>query len=122
MSRCLRAALTGFAAVLAAALLPAVAQPHSRRPVTIIVPYAPGGGTDTAARMMAAGLERELSATVQVAHRAGAAAQIGLTELTRARPGRDRRDLAGDRAAHRAAARATGAVTSRRGAARPVPN
>ncbi len=57
-----------------------------RRPVTIIVPYAPGGGTDTAARMMAAGLERELNAAFQVVNRAGAASQIGLTELTRARP------------------------------------
>ena len=35
---------------------------------------------------MAAGLERELSARFQVVNRAGAASQIGLTELTRARP------------------------------------
>ena len=86
MSRCLRSALAGFAAALAAAILPAAAQPYSRRPVTIIVPYAPGGGTDTAARLMAAGLERELNAAFQVVNRAGAASQIGLTELTRARP------------------------------------
>ena len=86
MSRCLRSALAGFAAALAAAILPAAAQPYSRRPVTIVVPYAPGGGTDTAARMMAAGLERELNAAFQVVNRAGAASQIGLTELTRARP------------------------------------
>ena len=75
------------AAVLSAAILPAVAQTYPPRwPVTIIVPCAPGGGTDTAARMMAAGLERELNATFQVVNRAGAASQIGLTELTRARP------------------------------------
>jgi len=41
MSRCLRSALAGFAAALAAAILPAAAQPYSRRPVTIIVPYGP---------------------------------------------------------------------------------
>ena len=50
------------------------------------MPYAPGGGTDTGARMMAAGLERELNATFQVVNRAGAASLIGLTELTRAKP------------------------------------
>ncbi len=70
-----------------AAILPAAAQTCSpRRPVTIIVPYAPGGGTDTAARLMAARLERELNGTFQVVNRAGAASQIGLTALARAKP------------------------------------
>ena len=83
-----RLARAGLATAFAAAILPAAAQnyPEPRRPVTIIVPYAPGGGTDTAARLMAAGLERELSATFQVVNRAGAASQIGLTELARAKP------------------------------------
>jgi tripartite-type tricarboxylate transporter receptor subunit TctC len=87
MSDCLlRLACAGLAFV--AAIVPAAAQnyPEPRRPVTIIVPYAPGGGTDTAARLMAAGLERELSARFQVVNRAGAASQIGLTELARAKP------------------------------------
>jgi len=81
-----RLVCVALAAVLAAPILPAAAQSYSRRPVTIIVPYAPGGGTDTGARLMAAGLERELNATFQVVNRAGAASQIGLTELTRAKP------------------------------------
>ncbi|WP_170985187.1 tripartite tricarboxylate transporter substrate binding protein [Roseomonas sp. AR75] len=56
------------------------------RAITIIVPYAPGGGVDTAARMIAAGLERELSTGVQVLNRPGAGSQIGITEFLRSRP------------------------------------
>lgn len=56
------------------------------RGISLIVPYAPGGVTDTAGRMMGAALERELGVSVQVLNRAGAASQIGLGELVRARP------------------------------------
>jgi len=56
------------------------------KPITIIVPYAPGGVTDTGARLMAAGLEKELGTSVVVVNKAGAASQIGLTELARAKP------------------------------------
>ena len=78
MLDCLHRLVCAALAALAAATLPAAAQSYPpRRPVTIIVPYAPGGGTDTGARLMAAGLERELNATFQVVNRAGAASQIG---------------------------------------------
>jgi tripartite-type tricarboxylate transporter receptor subunit TctC len=60
--------------------------PARGRPITLIVPYAPGGVTDTAARLMAAGLEREFGVAVTVLNRAGAASQIGLAELVRAQP------------------------------------
>lgn len=68
------------------ATTPAAAFPQRGRPISLIVPYAPGGVTDTAARQMAHGLERELGTSVQVLNRAGAASQIGLTELVRSRP------------------------------------
>jgi tripartite-type tricarboxylate transporter receptor subunit TctC len=64
----------------------AQAWPAPGRPVQIIVPYAPGGGVDTAARMIAAGLEREMGGQFQVLNRPGAGSQIGATEMTRARP------------------------------------
>src|SRR5262245_61054117 len=91
MSRRLRSVLAGLflvgLVIALAAIQPVAAQTYPpRRPVTIIVPYAPGGNTDTSARLMAAGLERELNATFQVVNRAGAASQIGLTELMRAKP------------------------------------
>jgi tripartite-type tricarboxylate transporter receptor subunit TctC len=60
--------------------------PIKGRPITIIVPYAAGGVTDTAARMMASALEKELATTVQVVNKVGAASQVGLTELVRANP------------------------------------
>lgn len=83
------AALSALALWCAAAPPDAAAQgsfPQRGRPISLIVPYAPGGVTDTAGRLMAAALERELGTPVQVLNRAGAASQIGLTELTRARP------------------------------------
>jgi tripartite-type tricarboxylate transporter receptor subunit TctC len=73
-----------FAAVAGA---PAGAQDFpAGRPITIIVPYAPGGATDTGARLMAAGLEPLLHTSIQVVNRAGAASQVGLTQLVRAKP------------------------------------
>lgn len=66
---------------------PATAEdfPVSGQPINIIVPYPAGGGTDTSARMMAAGLQQELHTTVQVINRPGAASQVGMTELVRSR-------------------------------------
>src|SRR3954471_4573601 len=56
------------------------------RPIVLIVPYAPGGVTDTGARLMAAALEPLLNTSVRVVNRVGAASQVGLTELVRAKP------------------------------------
>ena len=60
--------------------------PVKGKPITLIVPYAAGGVTDVTARLMAAGMEKELGATVQVANKPGAASQLALTELSRAAP------------------------------------
>lgn len=60
--------------------------PAPGKPITLIVPYAPGGVTDTGARLMAAGLEPELKTSVQVVNKAGAASQLALTELVRSTP------------------------------------
>jgi tripartite-type tricarboxylate transporter receptor subunit TctC len=60
--------------------------PVKGKPITLIVPYAAGGVTDVTARLMAAGMEKELGTTVQVANKPGAASQLALTELSRATP------------------------------------
>jgi tripartite-type tricarboxylate transporter receptor subunit TctC len=60
--------------------------PVPGKPIGIIVPYAPGGGVDTSARLMAAGLEPLLHTSVQAINRPGAASQVGMTELVRSRP------------------------------------
>jgi tripartite-type tricarboxylate transporter receptor subunit TctC len=60
--------------------------PEPGRPITIIVPWAAGGATDTEARMMAAALEPLLKTTVVVVDRPGAGSQVGLTQLVRSKP------------------------------------
>jgi tripartite-type tricarboxylate transporter receptor subunit TctC len=60
--------------------------PAPGRSITLMVPYAPGGGTDTGARLMAAALEPLLKTSVQVVNRPGAGSEVGLTQLVRARP------------------------------------
>ncbi len=67
---------------------PARAQnyPTGGAPIDIIVPYPAGGGTDTSARMMAAGLSQVLHFNVQIINRPGAASQVGMTELVGSKP------------------------------------
>lgn len=62
------------------------AQSLSGRTIQLIVPYPPGGGNDIGARALAPLLERELGASVVVVNRAGAASQLGMTQLARAAP------------------------------------
>jgi tripartite-type tricarboxylate transporter receptor subunit TctC len=56
------------------------------RPVTIIVGYAPGGGTDLVARNIAEGLSRKWGQKVLVENRAGATGAIGIRALKSAAP------------------------------------
>ena len=51
-------ALAGLA--LVAAALPAAAQGYPSRPITLIVPWGAGGGTDATARIIGALLEKDL--------------------------------------------------------------
>jgi tripartite-type tricarboxylate transporter receptor subunit TctC len=83
-----RRTLFGLAASSAAALAAAgsarAAWPE--RPITMIVAFPPGGGTDVAARTLARFLERELGQSIVVLNRGGAGGEIGWAELARARP------------------------------------
>jgi tripartite-type tricarboxylate transporter receptor subunit TctC len=56
------------------------------RPVTLIVAFAAGGGTDLAARTIARFMEKDLGVSVVVLNRPGAGGEIGFAELARARP------------------------------------
>lgn len=56
------------------------------RPISIIVPFSAGGGTDLGARLLAADLEKELGVPVLIINREGAGSQTGLTALAHARP------------------------------------
>ncbi|MCD0502073.1 Bug family tripartite tricarboxylate transporter substrate binding protein [Bordetella petrii] len=74
------------AAVLLCAVAPAQAGNWPERPVTIIVPAAPGGTTDIATRIIADKLAARLGQSVVVENRAGAAGIIGTQQLVRAEP------------------------------------
>jgi tripartite-type tricarboxylate transporter receptor subunit TctC len=78
--------LAALAAFMAAA--PAGAQPGGwpSQPVTIVVPFPPGGGTDTGARILAEQLTRRWGQTVVVENKGGAAGQIGADMVAKARP------------------------------------
>jgi tripartite-type tricarboxylate transporter receptor subunit TctC len=54
------------------------------RPVKIVVPFAPGGTSDTLARIIADGMSRQLSQPVVVDNKAGAAGTIGAEFVARA--------------------------------------
>ncbi len=73
-------------AVLAlfAVAAPAHAQSYPSKPLRLIVPFPPGGGTDFVARTVATELAKQTGWTVVVENKAGAAGTIGLVEASRA--------------------------------------
>ncbi len=74
-------------AIIGLALLPpAHAHDFSTRPVTFVVPYNPGGGTDTIARRLSDQLAKQLKTNVIVENKAGADGIIGTAAVARAKP------------------------------------
>jgi tripartite-type tricarboxylate transporter receptor subunit TctC len=73
-------------ALSALAAAPALAQSYPTRPIQMIVPWAAGGGTDTVARILAAGLEKELGQPVNVVNRTGGAGMTGHSAIATATP------------------------------------
>lgn len=58
--------------------------PQAGKAIRLIVPYAAGGATDAAARLLATELEKELKTSVLVENMPGAASQVALTRLSTA--------------------------------------
>jgi tripartite-type tricarboxylate transporter receptor subunit TctC len=59
---------------------------YPARPITIVVPFPPGGIADLTARPLAASLERILKQPVVVTNKAGAAGAVGMQSVAIARP------------------------------------
>ena len=77
---------TLLAVVLAAIASTAHAADYPARPITFIVPWGAGGGTDSVGRMMATMLERDLGKPVNVVNRTGGSGVVGHQAIALARP------------------------------------
>jgi tripartite-type tricarboxylate transporter receptor subunit TctC len=75
-----------MAALVLGSGVPAVAQDWPTKPIKIIVPYAPGGITDIAARLIGAGLTQAWKQQVVVENRSGGAGTIGMALAAKAPP------------------------------------
>ena len=75
-----------LAAVTVAAPCAATAQGYPTKPITLIVPAAAGGPTDTVARLVAESMTRTLGQTVVVENVGGAGGTLGMTRVARAAP------------------------------------
>lgn len=73
-------------ALALAAAAPVFAQGFPNKPVTLVVPFPPGGGTDTGGRVIAEQLGRRWGQPVIVENKGGAAGQIGADFVAKARP------------------------------------
>lgn len=81
----LRCKVSVVASVLAASGV-ACAQNYPARPVTLVVPYGPGGGADIVGRILSQRLARALQEQVIVDNRAGSAGNLGAALVARAAP------------------------------------
>ena len=66
--------------------LPALAQDYPNKPIRVIVPYSPGGGTDVLSRALGEKLSVALGQTVVIDNRPGANGAIGSQAVARSAP------------------------------------
>lgn len=78
----------GFATVLAvgAAGLPSRAADFPTRPLKIVVPYAPGGGADSVARIVAKRVSETIGQPIVIENKGGAGAILGTEQVAKAEP------------------------------------
>src|SRR6187402_667865 len=76
----------GTIAVAMLAMLPAYADTYPTRPIRMIVPWAPGGGSEITARIVGQKLGEYLGTTVVIDTRPGAASMLGTEIAARAQP------------------------------------
>jgi len=83
MTKILRAAVVAIGALLFAAIGEAA---YPERPITLIVPWAAGGGTDATARIIGTLLEKEIGQPVNVVNRVGGSGVVGHSAIAQSAP------------------------------------
>ena len=78
--------LAGLSAVLGGAAPVQAAQDYPTRPITLVVPFAPGGGVDQMARLVAGKLEQRLGKTFVIENKPGAGSIIAATYVQKSTP------------------------------------
>ena len=73
-------------ALLAAITLPAHAQAWPNKPITLVVPFPPGGGTDAFARPLSVQLAKQLGRPVVIDNRGGAGGTVGASIAAKQAP------------------------------------
>ena len=79
-------AAAALAALAALVTSHALAQAFPSRPITLIVPFPPGGSTDTAARILGEAMRGPLGQPVVIENVGGAGGSIGVARVARAAP------------------------------------
>jgi len=79
-------ALIAAVAAASAAATPALAQAYPGKPIRLILPYPPGGGSDTIARPVARKMSENIGQQVIIDNRGGAGGNIGMEATARAAP------------------------------------
>ncbi|WP_158774090.1 Bug family tripartite tricarboxylate transporter substrate binding protein [Cobetia sp. L2A1] len=74
------------ASVLTLSASVAMAADYPYKPITLIVPWSAGGGTDSVGRQLAAGLQQELGQPVNVVNKTGGSGVVGHMTMKMARP------------------------------------
>jgi tripartite-type tricarboxylate transporter receptor subunit TctC len=74
------------ALLVAALALPAVAQQYPTRPVSVVVPFTPGGSSDITARTVSAKLQESLGQSFVIDNKAGANGSLGAKFVAAAQP------------------------------------
>lgn len=78
--------LLALGALCAVHSAPTFAQAYPSKPVTVVVPFSPGGGTDIGARLIAQKLTAKWGQSVIVENRAGAGGLVGADLVAKAKP------------------------------------
>jgi tripartite-type tricarboxylate transporter receptor subunit TctC len=73
-------------ALASTAAIPSFAQPYPTKPIRLVVPFAPGGGTDVLARFVSAKLSENLGVSVVIENRGGAGGTLGTELAARSAP------------------------------------